>query len=288
MNNPFKRIVFVLCVAILVNMTGCMASPNTTAPTSEPTMVPTTTPATLTPEPTATNTTTPTPTATNIPTPEPTATNTPTPTPTDTPTPTATYTPTPTPEIKVIVENVEAPTGTLYKGNSYNIEADIVSNVKITEIKGYIIDIDGVIVQEVSDFPNADSYKLAKSKLDKNLKFGELPITRYYYEISIKTEYSDKEETIITSSFVVMTPQMTGITAGVTSKTRYIGDTLTTDDFTVKAVMSDGSKKDISGWTAEPLTLGGKSNVITIYYDNFTATVTVAASEKVAVVTPEP
>lgn len=48
------------------------------------------------------------------------------------------------------------------------------------------------------------------------------------------------------------------------------------------------SKRMVSGWTAEPLTLGSTSNTITICYQNFAATVTVTASEKAAVVTPEP
>ncbi len=257
----------------------------TASPTDTPVPV-----ATDTPVPTPTDTPTPEPTATNTPTPTPTATNTPTPTPTDTPTPEPTPEPTsePTPIAEITVENVEAPSGSFYEGKSFNIKGNLsVSIGNIVEVKGFILDINENILQESSDSPNANSYNLASSKVDKNLKFGKLAAGEYLFKVTLTPEYG-KEEVIISSRFTVTANVVTGITASVSSKTRYIGDTLTADDFTVKAVMSDGSKKKVSGWTAEPLTLGSTSNTVTVYYQNFAATVTVAASEKVAVVTPEP
>ncbi len=194
----------------------------------------------------------------------------------------------PTPEVRITVINVAAPSE-IFEGNSFNIKADISVDIgNITKVRGRICDSSGNVLQEALDEPNSDGYSLAQSNIDSNLKFGKLTVGEYLYEIAVWVENKDEEEMVISESFSVVKPVVTGITASVSSKTRYIGDSLTASDFTVKAVMSDGSKKKISGWTAEPLTLGSTSNTITVFYQNFAATVTVAASEKVVVVTPEP
>lgn len=194
----------------------------------------------------------------------------------------------PTPEVRITVINVAAPSE-IFEGNSFNIKADISVDIgNITKVRGRICDSSGNVLQEALDEPNSDGYSLAQSNIDSNLKFGKLTVGEYLYEIAVWVENKDEEEMVISESFSVVKPVVTGITASVSSKTRYIGDSLTASDFTVKAVMSDGSKKKVSGWTAEPLTLGSTNNTITICYQNFATTVTVTASEKVAVVTPEP
>ena len=73
---------------------------------------------------------------------------------------------------------------------------------------------------------------------------------------------------------------LTGIEASVANKTRYIGDTLTAGDFTVKGIYSDGSKKDINGWNAAPLKLNAASNSVTVTYQGMSTVVTVAATVK--------
>lgn len=321
MKTRKATIISIICIAIValatvavivwdnskkVNPTPSVPSitPVTVNPTTtvEPTVEPTTTPIVEpTVEPTAEPTTEPTvePTAepTVEPTVEPTAEPTveptkepvePTAEPTAEPTKEPEPTPEPTPIAEITVENVEAPSGSFYEGKSFNIKGNLSVNIgNIVEVKGFILDTSENILQESSDSPNANSYNLASSKVDKNLKFGKLAAGEYLFKVTLTPEYG-KEETIISSRFTVKANVITGITASVSSKTRYIGDSLTASDFTVKAVMSDGSKKKVSGWTAEPLTLGSTSNTITVYYQNFAATVTVAASEKVVVVTPEP
>ena len=73
---------------------------------------------------------------------------------------------------------------------------------------------------------------------------------------------------------------LTGIEASVTNKTRYIGESLTAGDFTVKGIYSDGTKKDISGWSAAPLKLNAESNNVTVTYQGASTVVTVAATVK--------
>ena len=303
MKTRKATIISIICIAIValatvavivwdnskkVNPTPSVPSitPVTVNPTAEPTTEPTVEPtAEPTVEPTVEPTAEPTVEPTVEPTKEPVA---PTAEPTAEPTKEPEPTPEPTPIAEITVENVEAPSGSFYEGKSFNIKGNLsVSIGNIVTVKGFILDANENILQESSDSPNANSYNLASSKVDKNLKFGKLAAGEYLFKVTLTPEYG-KEETIISSRFTVKANVITGITASVSSKTRYIGDTLTADDFTVKAVMSDGSKKKISGWTAEPLTLGSTSNTITICYQNFAATVTVAASEKVVVVTPEP
>lgn len=73
------------------------------------------------------------------------------------------------------------------------------------------------------------------------------------------------------------------------SGTHYIGDTLTGTDFAVTVTMSDGSTlTNPAGWSANPLTLSGMSNQITVAYEGVSTTITVKASEKPAATTAAP
>ena len=63
--------------------------------------------------------------------------------------------------------------------------------------------------------------------------------------------------------------------------THYVGDTLTSTDFTVKVTMSDGSvKTNPSGFTVSPLKLSAKTNTLTVSYGGVSSTFTVNATEK--------
>ena len=77
--------------------------------------------------------------------------------------------------------------------------------------------------------------------------------------------------------------KVTGITATVVSKTRYIGDSLTAADFNVYALYSDGTRQLVtSGYTVSPEVITATSFTATVTYKAFTASVPMTAEENVA------
>lgn len=94
-------------------------------------------------------------------------------------------------------------------------------------------------------------------------------------------------ETSIEPSTVIMPEPTTeaaypvALIATVKFKTRYIGETLTGEDFNIVVKYSDESRiKNPEGWSADPLTLTGTTNTITVVYGELSTTVTVKAEEK--------
>lgn len=77
--------------------------------------------------------------------------------------------------------------------------------------------------------------------------------------------------------------KVTGITATAVSKTRYVGDSLTTADFNVYAIYSDGTQQLVtSGYTVSPEVITETSFTATVTYKAFTASVPMTAEENVA------
>lgn len=77
--------------------------------------------------------------------------------------------------------------------------------------------------------------------------------------------------------------KVTGITATAVSKTRYVGDSLTTADFNVYALYSDGTQQLVtSGYTVSPEVITTTSFTATVTYKAFTASVPMTAEENVA------
>ena len=88
-------------------------------------------------------------------------------------------------------------------GKSWTCNGTISSNYKITQVYGAILKSDGVTqVYKKTVKPNAKSYKLAGSAIDKAMLFNKLPVGTYYYVVDA-TDASGKKLNVVKNKFTV-------------------------------------------------------------------------------------
>lgn len=88
-------------------------------------------------------------------------------------------------------DGVNAPSGTLYKGDSYALYGYARSSVGITEITGSILDGNGNVLQTITVNPNVTDYNLSGA-VNTNLLFGNLSLGTYRYTLRVKTGISEE------------------------------------------------------------------------------------------------
>lgn len=103
---------------------------------------------------------------------------------------------------KLKISDAKAPK-TIYVGNAFTIKGKITSNYKITKVTGEIIK-EGASKATYTKTvkPNAKSYSLKGSKIDKSLLFDKLWRGNYYYKITATDEIGN-EKTLVNEKFVV-------------------------------------------------------------------------------------
>lgn len=87
-----------------------------------------------------------------------------------------------------VVSDAAAP-GTLRKGSSWTCTGTVKSESNLISVSGYILDANYKTVYSSTQNTSAKIYKMAGSKIDRDLLFNKLPEGTYYYQISATNAY---------------------------------------------------------------------------------------------------
>lgn len=79
--------------------------------------------------------------------------------------------------------------GTLRKGASWTCTGTVISQSNLVSVSGYILDANYKIVYSSIQNTSAKTYKMAGSKIDRNLLFNKLSEGTYYYQICATNAY---------------------------------------------------------------------------------------------------
>ncbi len=128
----------------------------------------------------------------------------------------------------------EPPTGTLSQGNGYSLRDAIISSHRLTSVTGRFTDQNGSVIKSVTLNPNTRGlFNISSSQINSQLKFGELPVGHYNYEI-IAEVTADSNMTGQTQTFraVFVSPFSIGTSALSTHTVSFVdgftGETIAT------------------------------------------------------------
>lgn len=131
---------------------------------------------------------------------------------------------------------------TLKSGSSYNLKGTISSSYALTRVMGRILSADGSNVQTVAVYPAEGSLNVAKSDLNRNLRFGSLPVGSY----TLLIEAADKNggSNSWSESFTVGGGNVTSETSSSLKirMTRYPTSLDRGDSFSLRGTISSDSR----------------------------------------------
>ncbi|MBR2719268.1 MAG: leucine-rich repeat protein [Clostridia bacterium] len=119
-------------------------------------------------------------------------------------------------------DGVNIPSGTLYRGDGYNLYGYARASVPLTDVTATIWDGTGTnVIQTISVNPGVLDYNMAGT-VNASLRFSELPLGNYRFTLNARTDVS--EELWANTSFVIVPPPLRVYVTGLDGLTGAVGN----------------------------------------------------------------